>query len=179
MAKVKVYRVGKLEIGKHNEELTEFWGLMDAAKPASHPTGRSNAIYVSPNTHGLLRWFRGNVFSTKVMEIHEVIIDSDDVYCYDVDAYENVPSYDFYAPHRSVRFKERTKKFWDSGVTLTEWLATHEAKDGADAEILLDPSKIISSKRLSHGMFMNRVKDILNEDEYSLDEVKRAKRLFA
>lgn len=142
-----VYRVGPVKTGVHSQALLEKWAPVDAAKPANHPVPRSEAIYTSPNLYGLERWLINAMHhqdSTDI-EVHVIEVNPDDVYAYWVSHYDHLETVD-----DDQEFKEAVADFWGNGSTLSEWMNTIEPEAGDDAEVLLTPAHVLSSRQIHY-----------------------------
>lgn len=88
-----------------------------AATDEHMPEGRqdrTSGIFASPTLHGVTGWVRGTSHVVKDWGVRELRVDPDKVYVYSVRAWEICSSYD--------STPEKSKAYWDSGITLTQWM---------------------------------------------------------
>lgn len=147
---VKVYRAGSMTppVTHRSGEVQELTEYADKYKPAG-VQGRSGAVFASPLSSGLSRWVLGNSgIRGTTQEAHEIKVDPETVYVYDIHQWEGFS----WGRHRSEEAKATAAtNYWKSGVTLKEWLQTHEEKElnGDNWELLLSRDDVISSRSMS------------------------------
>lgn len=132
------------------------------------------AIYASPNAYGMHRWLRSAIMMRDTIEIHEITVEADNVYCYEIPAYDLIPSY----TTTSQRFLDTTEGFWNTGKTLTEWFSTSKVEEGKNIEILINPDDITETKVLSYRSVLNKVRKVVEWDS-EIEYVRMHKDYFA
>lgn len=155
MKKIKVYRNGSLTPATYEGDVAEFAQIADAAKPKGR-AGRMGSLYASPTLAGNLRWIMGNMNrrTMKVQETYEVILDADTAYVYDVEKWED----------HSWRGTS-VESYWESGITLSEWMERADEMDARNWEVLFTPDAIIGTPRR---VTRKRILDANTEDNENL-----------
>lgn len=122
--------------------------------------GRMSGVFASPTMMGVTRWFRGNEgVNSPDYQVRELRVDPDTTYVYSVHEWERASAaMDMYSgsnPESVQRRETAMKKYWRSGVTLTEWYkrAGSSYMDPGEWELLLSADDIktvkpVSGKRL-------------------------------
>ena len=164
MNRLKVYRNGALTPAVYEGEVAEYAMTADVERPDGRP-GRQGSLYASPSLPGVTRWTRAHLdglsHTRDDLETYELTVDGDNVYVYDIDAWE-----DYSWAGKPV------SAYWDSGVTLTEYL-TREDRDDTNWEVLLTPEDVLSSRRVSakrlcqHAEYPDEMKAILKRARIS------------
>ena len=137
MNQVKIYRNGSLTPASYSGEVMNYAVEADKVRPEGRP-GRMGSLYASPTLAGVCRWTRAHLMdsnSRKDVETYELTVDADSVYVYDIRAWEG----------HSWSGKP-VAGYWNTGMTLTEWLARGDL-DGANWEVLLSPESIMGTPR--------------------------------
>lgn len=168
MAQVKVYRVGKPVVGNHSEELRKFWGSIDAHRPAGHPA-RLNAVYAGINAHAMERWIDAALSNRYEVLPHEITVDSDAVLVYNIEAYDHCYSSSGIAPANKI------PAYWESAMTLTEWLATHTPEESREWEVVISPESIIKTRPLS----LRSVQNLMKKSEVEFTPNRLEKQQFS
>jgi hypothetical protein len=139
MNKVSIYRNGLLTASEYTGEVKEFAENADKDRPyhLRERPGRVGSLYASPTLFGVCRWARANLFNSRYpsVETHEIKVDADNVYVYCVNLWED------HSWHGGDVYE-----YWNSGVTLTDWLAdgSHDAREW---EVLIREEDIIGTPR--------------------------------
>lgn len=138
MNNVKVYRSGVVSAPASRGVESESYVEADAVRPAGRQ-GRTDGIFAAPTIDGVLRWVRAN--SQPYMRmidpfVRELKVDADSVYVYSINAWEAVGITGY-------------EKYWNTGVTLTEWLANADSYDPTEWELLLSPEDVQSARPVS------------------------------
>lgn len=140
MNKVKVYRNGALTPATYDGEVAEYAAIADTERPEGR-TGRQGSLYASPTLPGVTRWTRAHLdglsHTRTDLETYELTVDGDSVYVYDIDAWE---AYSWFGKPASA--------YWESGTTLTDYLAREDRND-ANWEVLLAPEDVLANRRVS------------------------------
>lgn len=170
----KIYRTGSMSIPEtHFGELNNFLNVFDKNAPEGRQT-RRGALFASPDIQSHGRWVQG-VARDVATENHELIVDPDTVYVYSVDLYEESSyQYDRFGSD-SENFHEACKKFWDSGMTLTEWkewAKTNKPERGS-WEIILPESAVIKKRTMRNKEI---IENISEEDRESVNWILEPKR---
>lgn len=141
--KAKVYRSGTVEAPITRGVEADSYTIADAVRPAGRQ-GRMNGIFASPNLDGVARWTRANSGIARCADpfVREITVDADNVYVYSVIAWE-----------KASWSNGGYEAYWESGITLTEWLNTAEDRDPTEWELLLGDDDLqsvrpVSDKRL-------------------------------
>ncbi|MBC9704841.1 MAG: hypothetical protein H9W81_07675 [Enterococcus sp.] len=155
----QVYRSGVVATPAQRGVEAGSFLAADAVKPAGRQ-GRSTAIFASPSLRGVLRWLYSNTTITSVADpfVKELKVNPDTVWVYDITAWEKASSTETYEP------------YWESGMTLTEWLANADQLDPAEWELLLGADDIVSIKPVSD----KRALSYLREDDLFFEALPRA-----
>lgn len=137
--KAKVYRSGTVEAPATRGVEADSYTSADEVKPAGRQ-GRTDGIFASPNLAGVARWTHANSSIVRCADpfVREITVDPDNVYVYSVLAWEKCSwgtgSYETY---------------WETGMTLTQWMAASEFLDPTNWEILLGADDVISTRPVS------------------------------
>jgi hypothetical protein len=137
--KTAVYRSGIVTSPTERGVEGNSYREADAVRPVGRQ-GRGSGIFASPNIHGVLRWVRANSMSTHILDpfVRELSVDPEAVFVYCIRTWERCSS------------KESGyEKYWETGITLSEWLKNSENYDPKEWELLLSPKDIISQKPVS------------------------------
>jgi len=161
--KTKVYRVGSLNPPEtHFSDLNNFLEVVDSYKPEGRQ-GRSGAIFASPDMVSHSRWILGsrNNKHEEALDSHEITIDENSVYIYNVEPYETASTYEGIYGSDSEKFKTKVKEFWDSGMTLADWKdwAKENNPEPGSWEIIMPNSSIISAKKMSNKRVIESIDD--------------------
>lgn len=150
---VSVFRSGvpsaPLKRGVENES----YAYADRFTPEGRQ-GRMTGVFASPTMLGVTRWFRGNEgVNIPDYQVRELRVNPDTTYVYSVREWEKASSViELYSHPDHVETREKAmKKYWDSGVTLTEWYKTaeHGYMNPGDWELLLSADDIKTVKPVS------------------------------
>lgn len=137
MNKVRIYRNGSLIPAVYSGEVLDYAREADAVRPDSRP-GRHCSLYASPTLPGVCRWTRAHLmmpYRRDDLETYEITVDADTTYVYDIAAWEA------YSRHGKP-----AEDYWNTGMTLTQWLSI-EGLDASNWEVLLDTADIIGTPR--------------------------------
>lgn len=115
-----------------------------------HPNTRHGSLFAAPALPGVVRWVLGNDMVHAETRVHEITVDADSVYVYEVDAWE-MASLRWDEPGQSERQRSKYDAYWGSGMTLTRWLEQSEALDldPSQWEVLVDPGQVLSVRNVS------------------------------
>lgn len=154
---VSIYRSGPPNAPAERGVEKESYAYADKFAPEGRQ-GRMNGVFASPTLLGVTRWFRGNEgVNSPDYQVRELRVDPDTTYVYSVQEWEKASSaMDVYAhPDHAEKREAAMKKYWRSGVTLTQWYkdAGHGYMDPGEWELLLNADDIktvkpVSGKRL-------------------------------
>lgn len=152
--KTTVYRVGTLSAPEtYFDDLNTILDAMDELKPDGRQ-GRKGGIFASPDLASHSRWVLGNQWNKHegALDSHEITVDANSVYVYDVEQYEQASAFQSIYGAESEKFKEATDKFWNSGMTLSEWQdwAKENKPDPGSWEIVMSPESMMSFKKVSN-----------------------------
>lgn len=163
MNKVKVFRSGVVEAPAERGCEREVFAAVDALRPEGHPT-RTHGIFAAPTIEGVVRWVRGNAFASYVdIKVRQITVDADMVRVYNVTAWEHASMDSDMRPHQ---FAAAAQRYFDTSMTLTEWLAGDY--DPRDWEVIIPADDVISVAPVS----AKRVVDA-TKDDYEACEVKK------
>lgn len=140
-----IYRTGLMEVGNHNEEVLEQWFPFDERRPVGHAS-RSHSLYAAPDLTGAHRWF-SFLYGARQFAFNEIIVESNNVMVYNVDDYDQVGEH--YGNPTSAHL-DAIDAYWNSGMTLTEWIHRVGVDEDGRWEILLPEKQVISSRTLSY-----------------------------
>jgi len=177
--KMKVYRVGTLTPPEtYFESLESILQDMDKFKPEGRQ-GRYKGIFASPDLNSHARWVRGNQWNKHegALDSHEITIDANSVYVYNVEDYEKASSIQNLYGAESEKFKEAAEKFWNSGMILSDWneWSKENKPEKGTWEIIMPAEAMISSKKMSNRSIIENVADEYVASELNhLLEPKRA-----
>lgn len=137
--KAKVYRSGIVEAPTNRGVEADSYTAADAVKPAGRQ-GRTDGIFAAPNLAGVARWTHANSGIARCADpfVREITVDPDKVYVYSVLAWEK-------ASWRTGSYEA----YWETGMTLTEWMKVAEFMDPTNWELLLGADDVISSRPVS------------------------------
>lgn len=169
--KMKIYRVGTLTAPEtYFDDLDNILQDMDRFKPEDRQ-GRYKGIFASPDLNSHAKWVRGNSWNKHegALDSHEITVDGNSVYVYNVEDYEKASSIQRMYGANSEKFKESAEKFWNSGMTLTEWQewAKENKPERGSWEIIMSPDSIISNKTLSNRSVIE------NSSEQDIEELNQ------
>lgn len=178
--KTKVYRVGTLEAPeKYFDDLANVLQDMDKFKPEGRQ-GRYGGVFASPDIASHSRWVLGNQWNKHegALDSHEITVDANSVYVYDVTQYEQASAFQNIYGADSEKFKESAEKFWNDGMTLSEWQewAKENKPDPGDWEIIMPSESIISAKKMSNRSIIENAPDGRASALNHLLEQKRAQK---
>lgn len=170
--RTKVYRVGTLTAPpEYFEDLEGILKDMDKFKPEGRQ-GRHGGIFASPDLASHGRWVLGMDYKTHegALDSHEITVDANSTYVYNVSYYEKASSYQFSYGNESKRFEDAAKKFWDSGMTLAEWREWAEENNPEPGtwEIIMSPDSMISTKKLGNRTVVNNASEDWADDLQNL-----------
>ena len=169
--KMKVYRVGTLTAPEeYFDDLNSLLQDVDKFKPEGRQ-GRHGGIFASPDLASHGRWVRGNEYNKHegALDSHEITVDANSVYVYDVNAYEKASSIQSMYGSESEKFKEAAESLWNSGMLLSDWheWAKENKPERGSWEIIMPASSIMSSKKMSNRSVIESVGDV------DVDELNR------
>lgn len=137
--KAKVYRSGTVEAPTTRGVEADSYTAADAVKPAGRQ-GRTDGIFAAPNLKGVARWAHANSGIARCADpfVREITVDPDTVYVYSVKAWE-----------KASWGTGGYEAYWETGMTLTEWMNVAEFMDPTNWELLLGADDVISSRPVS------------------------------
>ena len=158
-AKALVYRSGPVQAPTERGRESDLFAAADAVRPAGHQS-RTHAIFASPTLAGVTRWVRGNALvNAPDVRVRAITVNPDEVKVYSVVAWDRAST--------SFATDEHRRAFWDSGMTLTEWLAADNL-DATEWELLLHADDVHSERMVADA----RVVDAT--DGYRANDTKNA-----
>ncbi len=100
--------------------------------------GRNTAVFATPTLGTVGRWVRGNSWNKNILDVQvrELRVNADQVYVYDIHAWEKT----WYTGEYTERDIASAKNYWNTGITLREWVEKAkkgEIQDPENWEILL------------------------------------------
>lgn len=152
--KTTVYRVGTLSAPEtYFDDLNNILDAVDELKPDGRQ-GRKGGIFASPDIKSHSRWVLGSQWNKHEgsLDSHEITVDANSVYVYDVEQYEEVSAFERMYGKDSEKFKQSVEKFWKDGMTLADWQewAKENKPDPGDWEIIMPAEAIMNSKKLNN-----------------------------
>lgn len=134
-----VYRSGDVAAPSTRGVETDSYSDADSVRPEGRQ-GRTDGIFAAPTLTGVTRWAYSNASNTRHPDpfVREIKVDSDAVYVYSIEMWEK-------CSWAGVPYE----KYWDSGITLTEWLKNQDQYDATEWELLLSPADVIKEKSVS------------------------------
>lgn len=154
--KTKVYRVGSLRPPeRYFDDLNNVLNKMDEFKPEGRQ-GRHGGIFASPDMDSHSRWVLGSQWNRheEALDSHEITVDANSVYVYDVRKYEIASSLSdpIFESHSKGGFQKAAQDFWESGITLAEWQewAKENKPESGTWEIIMPASAMISTKKMTN-----------------------------
>lgn len=141
---ISVYRSG--DIIPPAERGVEKASYLDAdSKKPDDRQGRMDAVFAAPSLGGVCRWVKGNDGLIEDVKVRELRVDVDKTYIYSVRAWERASSSWDYE-------KSKAGNYWDSGMTVREYMKRAEADPAAydpqEWELLIPAKGIRSVKRV-------------------------------
>lgn len=135
----KVYRSGPVSAPETRGVESDSYAKADAVRPAGRQ-GRTDGIFASPNLAGVGRWAYSNASNTRHPDpfVREIAVNPDNVYVYSVLMWEKC-SWD----------RIPYEQYWETGMTLTEWLKNHDQYNASEWELLLSAEDVTSVKNVS------------------------------
>jgi hypothetical protein len=111
---VSVFRSGIVAPPKERGVEKDSYLYCDEHVPEGRQ-GRNTGIFASPTVNGVAHWVRGVSSVVADCGVRELRVDPDEVHVYSVHAWEEFSGgwYGF--------TPESAKKYWDTGMTLTQW----------------------------------------------------------
>lgn len=156
----KVFRVGLMTPPDYstNEDLEEMLYEIDDLRPDGRQ-GRRGGLFASPDMKSHSHWLKGARYSDQDTDFisNELVVDADSVFVYRVADYEEATD-KFYSANEEP-FKEAVKRFWNSGMTLTEWEVWSKTNKNnpADWEIIMTPQSVVSSRQMTNSEVVKNV----------------------
>lgn len=152
--KTTVYRVGTLSAPEtYFDDLNTILDAVDELKPDGRQ-GRKGGIFASPDIKSHSRWVLGSQWNKHegALDSHEITVDANAVYVYDVEQYEEVSAFERMYGKDNEKFKQSAEKFWNDGMTLADWQewAKENKPDPGNWEIIMPPEAIMNSKKLNN-----------------------------
>lgn len=173
---VSIFRSGVPYAPNQRGVESESYVYADAMKPANRQ-GRVTGVFASPTSFGVTRWFTGNdLVNLPDVKVRELRVDPDETYVYSIDAWERASSalsmYSSDTPENLVKREEAISNYWNSGITLTDWMnkAEREHVDPRNWEVLLSSDDIKTVKPFGSKRLMD---SIPSESEYEYNDLKR------
>lgn len=154
-----VYRSGIVKAPESRGCELGSYQVADSVKPEGRQ-GRACGIFASPTIEGVLRWVRANAMMPSIVDpfVRELKVDSNTVYVYCVRTWERCSS-------RNGNYEE----YWNTGLTLSNWLKNSEDYDPEEWELLLAPEDILSQKNVSD----NRMVKVAEKDDVIYSDLSR------
>jgi hypothetical protein len=116
---VSVFRSGIPSAPKERGVEKDSYNQADAYKPEGRQ-GRGTGVFASPTLGGVCRWVRGNEMTgVPDVNVREMRVDIDNTYVYSIDQWERASS--------SMTSDDEYKKYWDSGMTMREYMEKAQA----------------------------------------------------
>jgi hypothetical protein len=156
--KQKVYRSGSMtpspDAGGVN---ASYATTVEADLLNPRAVGRLGSLFAAPSLGGVVRWVLGNDMCRYETRVREITVDADTTYVYSVDAWESL------SWNMRGTVEDKARAYWDTGMTLTEWLARAEAEDfdASQWEVLIDPADVLAVRNVS----ANRLLMVAPQDE--------------
>lgn len=180
VVKAKIYRVGTLETPEeYFDDLNTFLQDMDKFKPEGRQ-GRYKGLFASPDMESHGRWVRGMEYNKHegALDSYEITVDENSVYVYNVRDYEKASSIQNMYGSDSEKFKEAAEKFWNTGMTLSEWKkwAKDNNPERGTWEIIMSQESIVSSKKLSNRTIIENMSDIDSSEVNRILEPQRSRK---
>lgn len=172
MNKQKVYRAGLMtpstDAGGANASHA-VTAAADAVRMGTHLPSRMGSLFAAPTLEGSVRWVRGNHMCRFETRLREITLDADTTYVFSVDAWEHASWSMRGAP------EDRARAYWDTAITLTDWLARAETEhlDGTEWEVVFPADAVLSVRNVSAARLLAAT------DTDHLTEVKQITRGWA
>lgn len=132
---ISVYRAGVPQAPSARTIEKESYLTADSHAPEGRQ-GRMSAVFASPTMHGVTAWVRGTSSVVSDWGVREIRVNPDEVYVYSVRAWEKAS--------REEANRDSSKKYWATGITLTEWnekLRSDPQLDPQEWELLIGESQ--------------------------------------
>lgn len=145
MNKQKVYRAGSMTPSPDAGAAYTATTAADAVRPGAHLPPRLGSLFAAPTLAGSIRWVRGNHMCRYETRLREITVDADTTYVFSVSAWEHAS----WSMRGNVQ--ERAAAFWNTAITLTDWLARTDAEDldGREWEVIFAPSAVLGVRNVS------------------------------
>lgn len=145
----KVYRSGIVKAPRTRGIEARSFLQADNVRPIGRQ-GRETAIFASPDLNGVATWFyRKSMMQDRDPFIREITVDSDSVYIYSVTAWNET--------HWG---RSTYESYWNSGITLTEYLTADARKSGNSNrwELLLSTADVLTVRDVPDEEFLEACK---------------------
>lgn len=155
----------------HRDDVLEHWAEFDARRPEGH-ISRSEALFASPDLQGGAHWLNDRAILTfnghnRLIVFNEITVESDSVRVYCVNDYSTV-GYHYGNPTREQI--TGIGNYWNSGMTLTEWMREIGEDHYGEWEALLPESEVISSRAIPYSELREMYKGE-GMDDYRLERL--------
>jgi hypothetical protein len=173
MRHLHVFRSGPVVAGAHFGETAKIYARADSLRPDDR-TGRSDALYCSPDLIGVSRWLRANTWvagSGADVAVREIAIDAAGVFIYSVSAW------DLAVAHRHER-DQFIVDYWATGIPIGVWSEMNVATpfDGREWEILVPESAVRGVRPVSEERVLASVPESDWTHQALDSELRRARR---
>ena len=145
--KTAIYRTGSMSVGVHSYDTLMHWEEFDDRRPVGH-VSREESLFAAPDIQGGHHWM-GYVSrkTERCFAFNEIIVESDNVRVYSVDDYNRVTDHGGYPYPSDIEY---INSYWDTSMSLTDWLGEVGQDPHGQWEVLLPVSEVISSRTLTY-----------------------------
>lgn len=170
MNKQKVYRAGSMTPSADAGAAHAVTAAADGVRLGTALPPRLGSLFAAPTLPGVVRWVRGNHGCRYETRVREITVDADTTYVFRISAWEDV-SWNL----RGFE-AEKARAYWNTGVTLTDWLTRTETDDldGSEWEVIFAPAAVLGVRNVSGARLLSAV-----ADDYTRREIKDIARGWA
>jgi hypothetical protein len=162
--KQKVYRAGSMTPSPDAGAAFRVTASADGLRVGTALPCRLGSLFAAPTLPGSVRWVRAMHMCRYETRLREITVDADTTYVFHIRSWERV---------RDENDTHGMRAFWNTGITLTDWLARADAEnlDGSEWEVIFAPSAVLAVRNVSAARLLSAV-----ADPYDLHEVKQITR---
>jgi hypothetical protein len=169
--KTTIYRTGPMSIGQHDEDILQHWAEFDDRCPEGH-VRRGTALFAAPDLSSGHYWLGTRASLGRPLIFNEITVESDNVRVYSVDDYNMVGEH--YGSPSNSQIAD-IESYWNTSMTLTEWMQKVGEDPQGQWEVLLPVTEIIFSRVLPRTEIeelyvANSMEELVDDLNYFLEE---------